>query len=490
MKRPLFLRFSGWLAPHSLKFQLLSRSLVILACLLLLIGAFQYVLMRSFIYANQEQNVISQIRSMPPQFWGRYADPNRSGSDKGGGMPRDPALFFRFPESSLAFVNPEGQVTELREETFRFSSPSLSPDLYRAALATRDGKGHYQIVTDPQEGDLLVVLVPLNDRGRAFGLIQISTSTRLMDQVLVQELIIYSVISVLALLIGWAAFSPVLRRSLVPLNRMVDTVEQINAGNLKERLPTDQKQMEIDRLSASFNAMLERLDVSFETEKEAREQMRRFVADASHELRTPLTSIHGFLEVLLRGAAANPEQLDKALRSMHGESVRLTRLVRDLLYLARLDQQPAAQLQDGLLDEVVHEMEPQLMMLAGKRTVELKVAPKTKASFDRDQMKQVILNLFHNAIQHTDAETGNIVITVERLAGRSSISVRDNGPGIPPEHVPHLFDRFYRADPSRARKHGGAGLGLAITKSIVDLHGGTIDVESEVGRGTTFTVSL
>lgn len=150
---------------------------------------------------------------------------------------------------------------------------------------------------------------------------------------------------------------------------MVDTVKQIDAGNLSERFPTHQGQVEMDRLAASFNGMLERLEVSFEAEKEAKEQMRRFAADASHELRTPLTSIHGFLEVLLRGAYQQPEPLLKALKSMHGESVRINKLVEDLLLLARLDRSPSFQKTEGVLDEMLHEMEPQLRLLAGDRKV-------------------------------------------------------------------------------------------------------------------------
>ncbi|UUZ95751.1 HAMP domain-containing protein [Paenibacillus sp. P25] len=279
-----------------------------------------------------------------------------------------------------------------------------------------------------------------------------------------------------------------LRKSLVPLNRIVNTVEQINAGNLGERSPVHQNQLEIDRLSASFNGMLKRLEVSFEAEKEAKEQMRRFIADASHEPRTPLTSIHGFLEVLLRGAANNPEQLEKALRSMHSESERLNKLVKDLLFLARLDQRPGIELKEGELDAVIREMEPRLQLLAGKREVRFSLSPGTRAKFDRDQLKQVILNLFQNAVQHTDSAEGIIEVIAEPKSGASVVAVKDNGPGIPAEHLPHLFERFYRADASRARKYGGAGLGLAITKSIVELHEAAIEVRSIPGSGTVFTV--
>jgi len=261
---------------------------------------------------------------------------------------------------------------------------------------------------------------------------------------------------------------------------------------LNERLPVRQGQLEIDRLSLSFNGMLERLEDSFEAEKEAKEQMRRFIADASHELRTPLTSIHGFLEILLRGAANHPDQLEKALKSMYGESERINKLVQDLFMLARLDRTPTFEMKEEGLDRMLHDMEPQLRLLAGNRAVDFSIQTGLGCVCNQDKIKQVVLNLFQNAIQHTDPEQGHIEVMLDEDedARMVRLSVKDNGPGIPEEHLAHLFDRFYRIETSRARKYGGAGLGLSITKSIVDIHGGNIRVESRVGEGSVFIVSL
>jgi two-component system OmpR family sensor kinase len=246
----------------------------------------------------------------------------------------------------------------------------------------------------------------------------------------------------------------------------------------------------MDRLSISFNGMLERLEFSFEAEKEAKEQMRRFIADASHELRTPLTSIHGFLEVLLRGAANNPDQLQKSLRSMYGESERVNKLVEDLLLLAKLDRTPHIELSSGYLDRVIREMEPQLRVLAGNRNVSFTISPNISCMFNSDKMKQVILNLYYNAVQHTDPDTGKIDISLTPTPQGMQLSIQDNGTGINNEHLPYIFDRFYRSDSSRTRKYGGAGLGLSITKSIVEVHNGSILAESNEGAGSTFHVWL
>ncbi|WP_028548737.1 sensor histidine kinase [Paenibacillus sp. UNC451MF] len=482
MKRGVLKRFARLFAPRSLRYQLLSRSLLILAGLLLLIGIFQYLFMQQFVFKNKAESIQSQIMSIPREAW-----PNMNKEQLG--PRRDPPmrLLFFSQDSSVAFVDTDGNYKLIVDPPETGTTIKLSQQEYLDAMNMKPGL-NYKIVQDDNGVEQLVVLQPIVNRGKVLGLAQVNTGTAPLKDVLLLLLVTFIGLSLLALVFGLLTFIPVLKRTLVPLSKMVGTVEKIDAGNLDERLPGRQKQLEIDRLSISFNRMLERLEASFEAEKEARERMRRFIADASHELRTPLTSIHGFLEILLRGAVNQPEQLHKALTSMYSESERINKLVQDLLMLARLDRTPTSEMQEGLLDEVVHSMETQLRLLAGERKVSFELEPQSKCVFDQDKMKQVILNLFHNAVQHTNATTGHIEIGVGSYSKGVKLTVRDNGSGIPEEHIPHLFDRFYRIDTSRARKYGGAGLGLSITKTIVDLHGGTITVNSEDGRGSAFQV--
>jgi len=175
---------------------------------------------------------------------------------------------------------------------------------------------------------------------------------------------------------------------------------------------------------------------------------------------------------------------------MYAESERMKKLIQDLLLLAKLDRSPMIHLSEGVLEGVIKEMAPQMRVLAGNRQVSLQLTSDLRCRFDEDKMKQVILNVFHNAVQHTDPEKGDIQLSLDKVSDGVKLTVRDNGSGIPEEHLPHLFDRFYRSDPSRTRKYGGAGLGLAITKSIVELHGGTIWVTSVLGEGSMFCVWL
>lgn len=489
---------------NSLRFQLLSRSLLLMAGLLVIIGLFQYVFMQRFIYQNKASSVQSQILSIPPDIWEKLAgDFIDETPDKNTGYTAEDALgdkhygnnsnrvpFFFMPDSTIAFYDTSGTLSVLSNSAVDGEAPpKLSEEDYQDAMSSKHSLT-YKVSKEAAGSEQLIVLQPIKARDQLVGVVQVSLSTKPLMDILARQLLTFLLVSLLALIGGMLAFIPVLRKTLVPLSKMVDTVEQIDAGNLAERLPIDQGQVEIDRLADSFNGMLERLETSFEAEKEAKEQMRRFVADASHELRTPLTSIHGFIEVLLRGAMNQPDKLHRSLTSMYAESERMKKLVQDLLLLAKLDRSPNVRLSEGELDEIIKGMSPQLRLLAGNRKVSLKLTSDLRCHFDEDKMKQVILNLFHNAVQHTDPEKGDIQITLETASGGVELTVRDNGSGIPQEHLPKLFDRFYRSDTSRTRKYGGAGLGLSITKSLVEVHGGTIRVESYGEEGTVFYVWL
>jgi len=495
-------RGSPFFAFNSLRIQLLSRSLLILAVLLVLIGLLQYVFMREVVYRNRAASMQSQMMSIPPDTW------QHPGISMEYGDMRPPRFFM--PETNLAFIDTQGNYSVLSIGPDNLTPPHLDTQEYLDVLYKRLEKNpaeegspaqdnfdvkkkkpgpNYKIISAGGTEQLLV-LQPIFANGQALGVVQVSTLTGPLKELLIRQLLTFLLLSLIALLFGLLGLLPLLKRTLAPLSNMVDTAEQIDAGNLARRFPTRQGQLEIDHLAESFNGMLERLEASFAAERETKEQMRRFIADASHELRTPLTSIHGFLEVLLRGAANQPEQLYKSLKSMHSESERLNKLVHALILLAKLDRTQRIELQEGFLDTVIRDMEPQLRILAGSRSLDLNIEPNMSCKYETDKMKQVILNLFQNAVQHTDPEKGNIQLSLFGMNNGVQLSVRDNGPGISESHLPHVFDRFYRSDSSRTRKYGGAGLGLAITKSIVNAHGGAINVVSQEGEGCTFHVWL
>lgn len=504
-----FRRLRSNFSPSSLRTQLLSRSLIILAVLLLLIGTVQFIVMRTFLYSNQAEMLQSQIRGLPKELLGednwniRNHLKNETGTvvippsasppydDRETGERRP---FFFLPDTSIALVNADNELINPSSNESGLPAPQLASEQYSKIRKEWDSQNvkTYQIAHDQNGNEQLLVFRPADGPGDWELMIQMGISTAPLKAIAWRQLTIFIILSLIALGAGLMFYLPILRKTLTPLNQMVQTVEVLDAGKLDRRFDTSLGQSEIDRLAESFNGMLERLEISFENEREAKEHMQRFIADASHELRTPLTSIHGFLEVLLRGAAEKPEQLNAALGSMLGEAKRMKKLVEDLLILAKLDRTPAVSRSETSLDTLIEEMEPQLRMLAGERKIILSLAPHIRAMTDRDRIKQVILNLFHNAVQHTDPEKGAIYISLSIVEGAwAELRVKDNGPGIAPEHLPHVFERFYRSEVSRVRnRQGGAGLGLAITQSIVEVHGGQIEVRSATGEGATFIVKL
>ncbi|WP_054958637.1 HAMP domain-containing sensor histidine kinase [Paenibacillus dakarensis] len=486
--------------PGSLRVQLLSRSLLVLAILLVLIGLLQYVWMKNVMYRSQADAMITELRSVPRELWddsGKLPDQNRPGhinsgkQENAGQTGRRPVFFM--PDTSLAFIEADGSFNDLQMNG-GYSSPQLSADQYQSILKSMKERRppEYQVVKGQEGSKQLLVFLPAGSPNHSSGLLQMGKNIQPLQHVITGQLVTFTILALLAMAGGLLLYLPILRRTLQPLNQMVEAVKRTDAGNLTCHFPVNQGQQEIDRLAESFNGMLERLDHSFQAERESKEQMRRFIADASHELRTPLTSIHGFLEVLLRGAANQPEQLEAALRSMHGESNRMKKLIEDLLLLAKLDRAPELQLQDTQMELLIKEMQPHLEMMAGERQVSFHLEKGIHCVCDPDKFKQVVLNLFHNAVQHTDARKGNIEISLSLSTSSQHVvlTVSDNGSGIPEEHLPHLFERFYRSDTSRSRKYGGSGLGLAITQSIVAAHGGTIEVESKPGEGSAFRVLI
>lgn len=288
-------------------------------------------------------------------------------------------------------------------------------------------------------------------------------------------------------------------RALRPVDRVTAAAAAIAAGDgtstsLSARLPVPQTNDELARLSATFNAMLTRLEASFRAQE-------RFVADASHELRTPLTAIRGNVDVLMRQARAqrfmiDAEELSPALDDIRRESDRMRRLLDDLLLLARSDagseraNWALVHLEPVRLDEVAAQAVHSAEALTAAHDLQLEAPRPVEILGDADRLHQLAMILIDNAIRHTPAGGHIRVAVTVTPQGNARLAVRDDGDGIAPEHLPHLFERFYRADGARGRSSGGTGLGLAIARAITQAHGGDITVTSSPGHGTTFVVNV
>ncbi|MEP7369826.1 MAG: HAMP domain-containing sensor histidine kinase [Dermatophilaceae bacterium] len=291
-------------------------------------------------------------------------------------------------------------------------------------------------------------------------------------------------------ILGWFG----VRRAFRPLTQIEDTAAAIAAGDLTRRIPEATANDEVASLSRSLNAMLAQIEQSFAVREASEERMSQFVADASHELRTPLAAVRGYAELFRQGAVSKPEDVAGAMRRIEDEAIRMGGLVEDLLMLTRLDTKRP--LERGPVDLTVlaadavqdaRALDPtrhvRLLGLSG----ELKP---TTIEGDEGKLRQVVTNLVGNAVNHTPAGT-DIEIAVGTVAGCTKLEVRDHGTGVDPVKARKVFERFYRADPSRGRVNGGGnGLGLAIVAAIVGAHGGQVGVAATPGGGATFVVEL
>ena len=296
---------------------------------------------------------------------------------------------------------------------------------------------------------------------------------------LFKQMAVGALILFMGLYVGWR----VAGRAMKPIDDISATATKISAGDLSQRINVAETESELGRLAAVLNSTFARLETAFT-------QQQQFTADAAHELRTPVSVILTQTQTALsreRYAAEYRETVEACERSAQ----RMRRLIESLLELARLDagQETMKRLQFNLA-EMVNECADQLKPIASQRNVKiLKELAPVEFTGDTERLAQVITNLLVNAIQYNRPD-GEVRVKLEAQPGLAVLTVSDTGPGISAEDRPHVFERFYRGDKSRTASNGNAGLGLAISKAIVEAHGGTISISSQPGTGTTFTVIL
>jgi signal transduction histidine kinase len=323
-------------------------------------------------------------------------------------------------------------------------------------------------------GTIRALTVPLSLDGRRVGTLLVAAGRGPIDTTV--HTLMSSIAVAGGLGLGFAvllAFAAV-RRTLAPLLRMARQVHEVHAtGDLSRRVGPPGPRDEVGRLAEGFNLLLTRLDEAFGSQ-------RRFLADASHELRTPLTVARGQLDLAL----ADADRPAPALRVAVVELERMGRIVEDLLLLARLDEGITLKREPVEVELVVQEALLRGLRIAPRPSTVL-AEPGLYSIADPDRLLQVVSNLVVNAVQHA-GERASLTLATRREGDEVVIAVGDTGAGIPPDHLPHVFDRFYRA---RSRG-GGAGLGLAIAGSLARAMSGRIEVTSTTGEGTTFTVAL
>jgi two-component system, OmpR family, sensor kinase len=377
-------------------------------------------------------------------------------------------------------VNPTG-------ERLRPNIPNLALNDPRVVAGTL-------FTVDSTDGSMRWRVVPgaLGDGSATFA---VAVPLRGLDTT-VQRMVSFAILIGLALiascaLLGWYG----VRRAFRPLTQIEDTAAAIAAGDLTRRIPEPAAQDEVASLSRSLNAMLAQIEQSFAVRQASEERMRQFVADASHELRTPLAAVRGYAELYRQGAVTRPEDVTVTMRRIEDESIRMGGLVNDLLILTRLDRQRPLERGPVDLTVLAADAVQDARALDPTRQVRLvglsgDLRP-TTIEGDEAKLRQVVTNLVGNAVNHTPTGTGIEIAVGSDTPGRARLEVRDHGGGVDPVKARKVFERFYRADPSRVRgKGGGNGLGLAIVAAIVSAHDGQVGVAATPGGGATFVVDL
>lgn len=335
---------------------------------------------------------------------------------------------------------------------------------------------------------LRIFSLPLSFNGRVEGVVQVATSLAQVDQTQKQLLSIEVAGSLLAIAVSAALGALLARAALRPIDQITQTALAISrTEDLTRRLEVRGPADEVGRLAATFNEMLASLEALFATQ-------RRLIADVSHELRTPLTTIQGNVDLLRRGAAADVEVRREVLADIESEVSRMSRLVADLLLLARMDAGGHMEKELVEMDTLLLEVYRQAQIVSNGVEIRLGHEDQAVVLGDSDRLRQLLLNLIDNALKYTPVG-GRVTLSLFYKGDWVQVVVADTGIGIRPQDLepgntgtPAIFDRFYRADPARSR--GGTGLGLSIAYRIAQAHGGWIDVESQVGEGTAFTVHL
>lgn len=376
----------------------------------------------------------------------------------------------------VRLVDAQGQLVDT---SVRFAALPVSPNVLSAA---RHGQSVYETVTSHGIA-YRIYSRPIRENNQWYGVLQVAQSLIEVTSTLERLLLLLGLFVPGTL--GLASFGGFwfAGRALAPMDRITRAARRIGAEDLSQRLNLDLPDDEVGRLARTFDAMLAGLDEAFQRE-------RQFTADASHELRTPLTVMRGNIDVALNRPRSEKEYAC-VLRELGGDVDRLTQMANELLVLARADASKLPVQCDsvnatGLLQAVVDEMRP----LAEERGIALVERADAKLTLwaDEDKLLQVLFNLVGNALKFTPAG-GTVTLAAARECDQAVLTVSDTGAGVAPEHLPHIFERFYRADEAHSA-NDGAGLGLAIAHALVTAQNGTIQAQSVLGQGTTFVIRM
>jgi two-component system OmpR family sensor kinase len=490
-----------------LRWRLTLTYVGLLALLLAALGAYQYLALQRELVSVRVQSLTGDFNEVRTQIARLLPRDARTATDVtrvlaalcarlngaallGGGIAPERTFATALATASGRTATVVIYAADLHPVTSAPTDLDSAPRMSDAALAstvTAHEPSSAEILQSPM-GEQLAVGFPIGStrRGGACGVAQLSTSTDPINAVLDGErtrlAVGGGVVLVIAAMLGLLLTS----RALRPLHRVSETARTLAGGELGARSNLPPRDDEVGTLSRSFDDMADRIEAAFAAQTESEQRMRRFVADASHELRTPVTALKGYIDVMRRGAARDPQALDGALETMSREADRMSALVLDLLTLARLDSHRPMELRPlDLGAAVARVLDEGVPGMPGDIARDL---PSVTVMGDHNAVATIARNLLTNACKYAPGARQRW--SLSRSATHGVLRVQDEGPGIPAGDLPHVFERFYRGEKTRARQEGGSGLGLSIVQGLVEAQGGTVAVESAEGSGTLFTVSL
>ena len=462
--------------PATLRAQLTLWHGALLLTVILFFGAFLYGTLSRNLYRSVDQKLLALAEVVAESSVRNFLRPGFND------FARLLEEFFGVPTAGqfIQVLDPSGNVGPRSPNLERRRLP-VSPTAFRRAM---HGEMVYETYPDDPAATR-VLTYPIVVRGRVRNVVQVGTSLATVGEALTHLRLILAAgipaLLLVALIGGWFLTG----RALRPMGSVVEALRGLDAHNLNARIPEEQGTLEVRVLAENFNDLLGRLAGAFR-------RVREFTADASHELRTPLTVLKGEAEVALRHPRT-PEEYQAVLASSLEEIHRMGRIVEDLLLLAKSDlgEAPVERIPVDLKG-LLSEMSPHVEVLAQARGIQFADAGGPPAWIDADplRLRQMFWNLLDNAVQYTP-EGGKVFLSHAVFdPGWVRVTVKDTGIGIPPEHLEHIFERFYRIDKHRSRAQGGSGLGLAICRWIAEAHGGRIEVRSSPGQGSSFMVHL
>ncbi len=462
---------------RSIRFRMALWYAALLAAALVLFGAASYVGLERYLQKSLEESLVKQARSIGDVL---IVNINQSGQDYVNNEITEhysPEINGRFIRVTRADGKPIFISGLPKDGTF---DPAHVPPPH---LPVTQPFSHEVEMSDGHE--LLLHGLPYRASDGSQFLIEVAAPYNQIESVLRGLLLTFALglPLIVALAIGGGYL--LMRRALHPVDEIRQKAAQITSRNLGERLPVVHTGDELERLAVDLNRMIERLETSFH-------QVNRFSADASHELRTPLTVLQGELESMARSSSNLPIEIRDTIGSALEETQRLAKIVENLLAISRLEAGEARKQLERLdFAELARSTSDQMRLLAEEKNIHLDCNGGEHVEVDADpaRLKQVVVNLLDNAIKYTP-ERGKVSISVVKQDSRAVLEVEDNGIGISADDLPHVFERFYRADKARSRQMGGTGLGLSIVRSICLAHGGRVTVNSTEGRGSLFRVEL